>query len=320
MTELDSCKKQPSSAADPLVLVAGAARTGKSTLVHSITGKVATSQQKISNWNIINKYYSANVVFCETVGEKVSNGSHPEALVLVFSLTDSGSFSHVQHVAKSFNLEAIEVKLLCGTHADALLEVDAAPERLETSLQKALYQEAASWSIEHRFEFIACCPGVPATDAVLALEGVQQGVRRVVEALQSHTWSNLTLAERQRHQPDAVMASGFPAVSSSGAGKGAPEPTAAAESGKKQGPITPTSVCDQWEEQQREVDNADTVDAEVEHTVEGLERLIEDLQGHKARLASLPDDERRKQAGAIALHMLEMLGLHDEESSGEEGG
>ncbi|KXZ56553.1 hypothetical protein GPECTOR_1g497 [Gonium pectorale] len=57
-------------------------------------------------------------------------------------------------------------------------------------------------------------------------------------------------------------------------------------------------------------------EAAEERMLEGLERMMEEMRGHKARLAGMSDEERREQAAAMALRMMELLGLDEEGGSG----
>ncbi|PNG99040.1 hypothetical protein TSOC_015188, partial [Tetrabaena socialis] len=168
----------------PCLLVAGAAGVGKSSLVQGITGAPAAAPA--TPWLVQNKYYSARVEVRES-REVASTGAMPEALVLVFSLQDASTLQSAQDACSGFDLEQVEVKLLCGTHADALLAGGVEAADLETPAQPEWFQRALDWSIEHGFELVVCSPGVPGTDAALALDGDRQGVARVVEALQAHT-------------------------------------------------------------------------------------------------------------------------------------
>jgi hypothetical protein len=164
----------------PCILVAGPTGVGKSTLCRGITGVPDLDSQECTPWTIYTKYYTAKVDVCEaTVGAGFA-AAQPEALVLVFSLAAPDTFKSLELLGGRLDLEAVEVKLLCGTHADALLGPSGDPGSLEAAPQPDWFQRAFEWSIENGFELILCCPAAPSVDAALVLDGDRQGVVRVV--------------------------------------------------------------------------------------------------------------------------------------------
>ncbi|KAG2497880.1 hypothetical protein HYH03_004146 [Edaphochlamys debaryana] len=373
-----SDEETSTSGSPPVVLVLGPRRVGKSSLVQGITGSTTLPASDSTPWNIENKYYTANVELREAGAVDVGIIGQPEALLLVFSLADPDTLKAAQSIATAFDLEAVEVKLLCGTHADALL-AGADPQlegELDASTQPIWFQEAMDWTIEHGFEFVACCPTLVGADAKLKLDGDQQGVARIVEALHAHTWPDLALRERNdraainasNNSADGTSASsGGPVAraeeaaaaangSASGAGEGRDggatagasaaaadkaAPAAAAEPVSANGTERPGAAGaepaaggpaePQWTAEQHDAttgakaeakgqaeDKDEEEDPEAERMVEGLERLMEELQGHKARLATLSDAERREAAAALAMRMAAMMGLEGEEGDSEE--
>ncbi len=225
----------------PRVLVAGAAGTGKSHLLHGVLGgheaPPLTGQPPL--WFISTKYYTAQVELAEhthtqpgappaaaaaeasATAAEVLN-PQPEALLLVFSLADPTSLAAVQHLSHSLGeelLEAVEVKLLCATHADLLLPstTTTSGSNLDPECLPTWVQDASMWAVEHGMELVLCCPTQPAVDARLQLDGDRQGVGRVVEALHAHTWPNLVMKPRG----GGTVAVGQAGLAAAGVGAGA---------------------------------------------------------------------------------------------------
>ncbi|KAG2437530.1 hypothetical protein HYH02_011173 [Chlamydomonas schloesseri] len=287
-------------------------------------------------------------------------------------------------MACRFDLEAVEVKLLIGTHADALAPTAGSAAELETAEQPTWFQEAADWSIKHGFELIICCPTAPTVDAALALDGDRQGVARVVEALQAHMWPNLELLARGKEAAAEAAAAadasaGGPAVAAadeaadeddtgaaagsgytaldgeeaaagpaSSRGRGAPSEAqavpiaqtaaaAAAQAGPDAGSGTakaaengaagkPAAAGVGAQPKGSAATKAgaapgeeDMDDEEAEKVMEGLEKLMEEMRGHKDRLGVMSDEERRERAAELAMRMMAMMGgLEDESGEGEE--
>lgn len=192
----------------PAVLVLGAAGVGKSTLVRGIaasarplsaggpgTEEEATGGRATTRWQIENKYYRAAVQLVEAAGPSAVES--PEALLLVFSANSEASFAAARaELPGEGALEAIEVRAVVATHVDRLLPPGCGSSDAPLALDEALaavewLQQALEWSYANGFEFVGCCPAVPELDQALTLEGERQGVRRVVEVLHAHTWTNL---------------------------------------------------------------------------------------------------------------------------------
>ncbi|GLC40714.1 hypothetical protein PLESTB_000030100 [Pleodorina starrii] len=320
---------------NPCVLVAGASQVGKSCLRQGITNAVDLFNESSISWTIQTKYYTAMVEVCEAKADAGAVIPQPEALVLVFSLEAPETLELAQSFSSQFDLDTVGVKLLCGTHADAFLMSSGTASSLETASQPEWFQQAADWSVMNGFEFIICCPAVSTIDKELSLDGDRQGVARVVEALHAHTWPNLHLlpqgqsrpANPATHGPDsegtAACATGIDALppaletqpgQSSDASNLKEREQAEQEQGQRQLAGEEQGVG----AQAGQAEAQDSESASNERVLDGLERLMEEMKEHKARLATLPDEERRDQAAAIALRMLEVLGF-DEEGSDSDG-
>lgn len=234
----------------PRVLVAGAAGTGKSHLLQGVLGghdaPPLTGQPAL--WSISTKYYTAQVELSEHTHTQPDAppaaaaaaapaavadvlNPQPEALLLVFSLADPTSLAAVQHLTHSLGeeqLEAVEVKLLCATHADLLLPSPAtnSGSNLDPECLPTWVQDASMWAVEHGMELVLCCPTQPALDARLQLDGDRQGVGRVVEALHAHAWPNLVMKPRgggagaAGQAGTAAVGAGARAAAGDGAGSG----------------------------------------------------------------------------------------------------
>eukprot|EP00198_Chlamydomonas_reinhardtii_P007017 XP_001696353.1 adaptin-interacting protein [Chlamydomonas reinhardtii] len=364
---------------NPLVLVAGAPGVGKTSLVRAFSGSAAPANSDgTAQWHIETKYYrtDVNVRECSDASIEASTGSQPEALVVAFSLKEPKTFTTARAMACLFDLEAVEVKLLVGTHADALAPSASAAER-ETSEQPAWFQEAADWSIQNGFELIICSPAVLAVDAALTLDGDRQGVARVVEALQAHMWPNLELLDKGKEAAAAGGATALEAAGASGnddveedadaAGSGytalGGEDTAAAAATSSSGLDAPskpqlTSTARNADasatanggskaaggeagkpaaaapaisetapmgaapkaggRRDEEVEDEEAEDEEAEKVMEGLEKLMEEMRGHKDRLGVMSDEERRERAADLAMRMMAMMGMEDGEDSDDD--
>ncbi|KAG2429360.1 hypothetical protein HXX76_011126 [Chlamydomonas incerta] len=361
----------------PLVLVAGAQSVGKTSLVRAFSGSAAPvgSPDGTVQWHIDTKYYRTDVDVreCPDATIEASTSGQPEALVLAFSLKEPKTFATAQAVASRFDLEAVEVKLLIGTHADSLAPTSGSAAELETAEQPTWFQKAADWSIENGFELIICCPTVPAVDAALTLDGDRQGVARVVEALQAHMWPNLELLEKGKEAAAVgpTAASAAAGASSDGAGEetdaaagsgytalGGEDPAAAAvgsSSGRDAPPHAPQATStipaaaavghatcatanggskaaggEAGKPAEAAMVGSETAaeggapeaggpgdeeveDQEAEKVMEGLEKLMEEMRGHKDRLGVMSDEERRERAAELAMRMMAMMGMEEDD-------
>ncbi len=192
----------------PQMLVVGPSGAGKTVLTRAIVSSPSDADGGVQ-WAISNKYYSARVAVQELgpdgAGPGGSNMALPEALVLVFSLTQPSSLPAAQALISALDLEAVEVKLLVGTHADVFLG-STPPADLEAAAQPDWFQEALDWAVLNGFELIVCSTTEPGVDAQLQLDGDRQGVARVTEALHSHTWPGLQLCGEASGAPSAPAA------------------------------------------------------------------------------------------------------------------
>nr|ADI46923.1 AIP1m [Volvox carteri f. nagariensis] len=310
----------------PRVLVAGAPLVGKSQLCQVLTSSEAPRSGSCVPWTIQTKYYTTRVEVCE---ENVPNVpcTQPEALVLVFNLAEPHTFDLVQSCMRHFDLEAVQLKLLCGTRADVLLSADYSAGNVETSSQPAWFKIVTDWSVQNGVEFIICCPHLPALDATLTLDGDKQGVARVMEALQAHEWPYLKVSSGSKlyastdgTRNGAVL--GLDCVSMDGTASGPQTRQDANEleyGQQKLWQVSRRGLTDNAVgEEMQQHDRGDTESSHAVAMLDGLDLLMEEMKGQKARHAMLSDDERREQAAVLTLRMLEVLGLDSEESCSDD--
>ncbi|GIL75299.1 hypothetical protein Vretimale_7989 [Volvox reticuliferus] len=325
-----SCAEVPHILRTPYVLVAGGALVGKSRLCQGIIGLEEPPTDTCTSWTIRTKYYTAKVELREEHEDSVDTNitsSPPEALILVFNLAAPSTFEWVQSFIGRPGLETVEVKLLCGTHADALLTSDKNSDDLEAGLLPESFQNAADWSIQNGFEFIICCPMFPALDAVLAIDGSRQGIARVVEALHAHSWPNLDMVQPGPRGPcngathEARYDASRPVDDATTKALGHFLCLQARNASERRGSKHFGLHQQLGDEEQYEDGQQNECDAQASHAervLDGLESLMEEMNGHKSRLATLSDDERREQAASLALRMLKVLEFGNEDSSSDE--
>nr|ADI46842.1 AIP1f [Volvox carteri f. nagariensis] len=287
----------PTVSRAPRVLVAGAPHVGKSKLCQVLTGTEDSPHGKCVPWTIQTKYYTSNVEVCEVEVCEAQITTLPEALLLVFNLSAPNTFESLQSFVKNIDLNVVEFKLLCGTYADALIKPGCTADSLDTAFQPDWFHMAMRWSFDNGFEFVICCPSMPELDATLILDGDRHGVLRVMEALRTHPWSFNGPVPKGLFEPIQEEAPKRQDLRRGGV---------FADMGYKEA-VKPIE------------DNAGHVEPVYdERIMDGFELLMADIVGHKANLASLPNEERREQASLLALRMLEVLGFDDEQNEGDD--
>lgn len=150
------------------------------------TPEALQKEPLLTKWIITNKYFTADVkTFICTIEQFLKHDSKAfkslEALVVVFELLDNNStFLQVQQLVSNISLENIEVRLLLNT------EEEKSSEKLK--------DELFSWTIKNNFELVE-----KASDDVEQDDGFEEkfGVDRILEALNSHVWSNHVRKDEQ---------------------------------------------------------------------------------------------------------------------------
>lgn len=272
MTKL-SHADHSTSKVTPVILVAGGNRVGKTKLRQGILNTDVLPIPVCAALELCTRYYTAKISICEAGPETCNDYTLPEALVLVFSLVDPSSFASVQSISGEFDVGAIQIKLLCGTHADIMVPSSAA-ESIEIEPQSPWVQQAADWSIDNGFEFILCCPPAPAIDAKLAIDGCRQGVARVVEALQAHVWPNCDMLLSGQH--DATHAVIGNACSISSEQHSRPSPSWR-DTTALHGRVSQS--LEMAQSRQTQSCNESSSSAPTEGMVDDLERLMDEIRG-----------------------------------------
>ncbi|KAK9815021.1 hypothetical protein WJX73_005062 [Symbiochloris irregularis] len=140
------------------------------------------------------------------------------------------------------------------------------------------------WCLEQGFEYIKVSAGAPAVDERLSdRDGEQQGVRRVLSALQAHMWPGLQMKHDQP-QPRYATA----------------DDSETATPAMANGPTIPLP----------EPSDLDRPEDDLER----FERLLAQASEARDSLRDLPDDQRRAQAARLAQHFASMLGVEDSDS------
>jgi hypothetical protein len=197
-------------AAAPVVVVAGSAGVGKSKIARCLVhgsgpathaASRGSQHQEHQLWEIDTKYYTAQVVVSEHAMHRgpLAGPSHPEALVMVVDCGEASSFEAARQWAEQQPdlMEMAEIKLLLANKADLL------PPEVESigssPRQPGWLQGAMDWCAESGIEYVEVCASDPSLDAGLELNGDQQGMARVVQALHAHMWPGLVLKEKPGH-------------------------------------------------------------------------------------------------------------------------
>lgn len=154
---------------------------------------------KVPVWRISNKYYSAEVALAQHTLPADSSSAPAlqlsegcEALVLVFDASSPTSFAAVKAWADASETDSPAIRLVVATHVDLLLSADQGQQsgkQLDPMRPKWL-DEAIDWACSNCFEYIETSPQYADLDARLQLDGDQQGIQRVRDALIAHMWSN----------------------------------------------------------------------------------------------------------------------------------
>jgi len=137
-------------------------------------------------WKLVNKYFKADINIClcshkhlEDINKDLYK--HMEATILLFDLKKDGDFIKVQELASKLQHEALEICLLfnIGQAVD----------------EGTNYDEVLTWTIDQNYELIQrkLTTGDDDDETVDKFEE-KEGMERVLEALNSHVWSNHTRA------------------------------------------------------------------------------------------------------------------------------
>lgn len=174
----------------PSVLIVSSSNTKPKSLIKLITKivDIKTNSDIVGivkqPWTIDTKYYTANI---QLVGfEKdlnVTSEINMEGVEAIIIHMDTNKETGLDDLSKWEALETecnIDIKLLiCNYCTD------------ETKISK---NKALEWCIKRGFEFVELYPSDNSLDRDDFKE--KSGVERIIEALQSHTWSNLVMKSK----------------------------------------------------------------------------------------------------------------------------
>jgi GTP-binding protein EngB required for normal cell division len=199
------------TAPDPTCLLVGAPDVGKSTLIGALQTSAEPKSAGPANYTLRldTKYYTADVAVQAITTQQQDKQQQLsrdaweqlQALVLVFDASNQASFASVQNWADARDTDSIEVKLLVANKVDTLQQSTAAGNSTAAeasgSFRPQWLQEAMSWCVDEGYEYVEAAAGKPAADAALQLDGEQQGVARVLAALQAHMWPGMVQKDWQ---------------------------------------------------------------------------------------------------------------------------
>lgn len=162
------------------------------------------------------KYYTADLlVHCQDVHSS-KGSSHPaldqlQAVVLVIDASSRQSYDDIMAYHKCLEGCEYDIQLLVANKLDSLQQQGQDSSNIT---RPAWLEDARSWCYSNGFEYIEAASGKPAVDATLHEDGEQQGVARLLAALQAHMWPNMQPKPRSQHAHGVTAAAG----SSSAAG------------------------------------------------------------------------------------------------------
>lgn len=184
----------------PHAVLVGAPSTGKHRLIQSLTGSADKTQGSSYPLSLDTKYYTAEVAVRAASARHSLDLASCEALVLVFDASSEASFQAIKSWNAVNDSSDLDVRLVVATKVDLLHDASRGIAR-----QRWL-TEAMEWCSEQMFEYIETAAAQAQLDSTLQLDEEQQGVARVLAALQAHTWPGLVMKPR-------------PGVTAAGAGR-----------------------------------------------------------------------------------------------------
>jgi hypothetical protein len=220
-------------AASPMILVAGASGVGKAVLMSALGAKPEDGSQEATSLHTLRldtKYYTADLpVHCHEVSSS-SNGTPAappattldqlQALVLVLDAGSSRSHAAAMDFVKALQDREFDIQLLVANKVDSLSgQQDSSSGGAVAGPRPTWLQDARTWCYTNGFEYIEAAAGKPAVDVTLQDEdGEQQGVARVLAALQAHMWPNMQQKTPSQQAAAAAAArTSLPGSSSSSA-------------------------------------------------------------------------------------------------------
>eukprot|EP00879_Flechtneria_rotunda_P002412 GHRR01002608.1.p1 GENE.GHRR01002608.1~~GHRR01002608.1.p1 ORF type:complete len:363 (+),score=129.99 GHRR01002608.1:157-1245(+) len=171
------------------LLIVGTAAVGKYTLIRGLQiDQEPKTNTGLYTLTLDTKYYTAEVLLRSTTTQHQLDSPF-EALVLVFDASQKNTFDRVRAWAETHITKDTEIQLLVANKADLLQQSGRQPKQ-------TWHDDAMKWACEHGFEYIKTAAGCPSVDAQLQSDGDQQGVARVLAALQAHVWPDMVPKQR----------------------------------------------------------------------------------------------------------------------------
>lgn len=168
----------------PCIVIASSSNIKPTSLIKLITKKTLI-ENDVDNkgilkhqWEIDTKYYIAKVLFVALENESnIQDNLNVEALIIHM---DTNKETGLEDLEKWESLESnynLDVKILACNYC--------------TENTKVTRRSAVEWCLKRGFEFVELYPDKTLLDGDEMKE--KEGVERIIEALESHTWSNLIM-------------------------------------------------------------------------------------------------------------------------------
>lgn len=207
------------------VLCAGAPGVGKATLLEGLQARQCAGKQPgLFSLHLHTNYYETDLLvqFHEAPNSTAAALAEcaldqVQALVLVVDASRQSSWDYITRFHESLEEREFDIQLLVASKMDSLL---TQPGQTDPSsiTRPAWLDSTKEWCYSHGFEYIEAAAGKPALDAALQEDGEQQGVARVLAALEAHMWPSMQQKPRVQQvstQPAAAHSSSSTAAGNS---------------------------------------------------------------------------------------------------------
>lgn len=179
----------------PYILITSCAEFDTEKVIKDILQTETLPERKIVienvvgyDWQISTKYYTADVLLCSTKERTIGDRNFAEsvdAFIVYFNADEESSFELVK--AWSPYLEQIDPEI-------KMLVCDRCTENHKVNRLKA-----QTWCVDNSFELVELNPEVESDSDVEDDFEETTGIKRIVQALHAHTWSNLEMKENPVH-------------------------------------------------------------------------------------------------------------------------
>ncbi|KAK9875597.1 hypothetical protein WA026_009400 [Henosepilachna vigintioctopunctata] len=251
----------------PSVLVLSSTTTKPKSLIKLIT-KTNSIIEEVSgivkqNWNIVTKYYTAEINFIGLENDFERNeefNNNVEGLIIHLDTNKSTGLGDLKIWENIENDCDADIKLLIANYCND-----------ETKICRT---KAVEWCIKRGFEFIELYPSQSDNPEQESEFQEKVGVDRIIEALHSHTWSNLDLKSPQKIK------------------------------------VLKNSVSEKHEKMQK-VDNVESDN--IEDSLDDFTELFSQLHTMRESLSSLPANQRKQCAEQMVTAFWKAIGGDEEE-------